>query len=138
MKRARAGRLLIGWFGMMALAAAVACGGSQTSPSETTTEPFTGTLKVNSAAYSSPFTVTKEGTVTLTVTALSPQSDAAIGLGLGQFVGTTCVIQIQDPGFYVGQPLAFNGIVAGQYCVKIYDIGFLTQDNTFTVTVSHP
>jgi hypothetical protein len=139
MKSARASRFLIGSFGMILLAATFACGGSGTSPSETVTEPpFTGTLKANDASYFGPFTVAKDGSVTMTATSLSPQSDAAIGLGLGQFVGNTCVIQINEPGFYVGQPLAFNGISAGQYCGSIFDIGYLTQDNTFTVSVAHP
>lgn len=138
MKRVSAIRALIGFLGTMMMAAVVACGGSPSSPSNSTTDPFSGTLKANSAAYFGPFTVTKEGTVTITATALSPQSSVAIGLGLGQFVGNTCVIQVNEPGFYVNQPVGFNGISAGQYCASIFDIGYLTQDNTFTVTVTHP
>ncbi|HEY7791239.1 MAG TPA: hypothetical protein VIC33_12030 [Vicinamibacterales bacterium] len=114
-----------------------ACGGSPTGASASVTETFNGTLSMNNASYFT-FTVAKQGTVTMTATALSPQSGAAIGLGLGQIVGTSCLLQLQEPGLYVGQPLTFNNIAAGAYCGQIFDIGYLTEDNTYTVSVAHP
>jgi hypothetical protein len=122
---------------MAALCGALGCGSSTpTSASATINEPpLTGTLGVSGEA-SIPFNVTKTGTVILDVTQFTPQNNIPLGVGLGQLTTSGCLIEAQET-VTVNDPVSFTGITAGSYCAAIYDIGYVTEDNTFTFTVTH-
>ncbi|HVC21505.1 MAG TPA: hypothetical protein VNE16_15635 [Vicinamibacterales bacterium] len=119
-----------------ALCAAFACGGTPTSASATINEPpFSGTLGIAGEA-AVPFNVSKQGTVSITVTAFNPQSTIALGVGLGQLTTSGCLLSVQQT-VTVNEPVSFTGIPAGTYCAAIFDIGYVTENNTFTLAISH-
>jgi hypothetical protein len=120
------------------------CGGSSTPTSAPTpapeikTETFNGTVTQGGAA-SNLFTVAAQGTITVTLTSLSPQSTVTSGFGIGQPSGTSCTLLT---GAYtesakVGYVMS-GTIAAGSYCVGIYDIGNFTSSNDYVITISHP
>ena len=126
--------------GLLALVVAVACSSSPTGASASTTETFSGTVAKGGTSGFGPFTVAKDGTLTMTVTALSPDSAAGVYLNFGQISGSSCIVQPASTFNYLnpGQPLSFQNVPAGQYCGQIGDIGDFTATETFTVTVAHP
>ena len=117
------------------------CGSeTPTTPSDTTT-PVTETFSSIvpwKGATSRSFTTSATGTITLSLTSLG--QDAAIGLALGladgangQCAPTYSVVTTA----FAGRQLAANAD-AGRYCFLVYDIGELTGQVSFTVTVVHP
>jgi len=132
---------------LLLIAAAVTAGttgcGSETptSPSDTTT-PVTETFSSIvpwKGATSRSFTTSAKGTVTVTLTSLG-QDAAAVGLALGladgansQCAPTYSVVTT----VYAGRQLAATAD-AGRYCILVSDIGELTNQASFTVTVVHP
>jgi hypothetical protein len=131
------GRLLaIGFAALL-----VACG-SDTPTSPSTTDPVTETFSSivqPKGSTSRSFTTTASGTITVTLTSLG-QDTAAIRLALGladaasgDCAPTYSVITTQYSGRQLSQTAD-----AGQYCILVTDIGELTGQTTFTVTVVHP
>jgi hypothetical protein len=108
------------------------------------TEPqFIGTLTVNGGAVQS-FAVTNVGTITVTIADLQPnRADASlsIGLELGTWNGTSCGVTglptLANYNAGVGSGIAgfANGI--GTFCVRVLDVGQLTEPVTFTITIKH-
>jgi hypothetical protein len=123
--------------GVCALLLLPACGGgtATTTPSVVaSTETFSGTLQPG-GTVSHNFTVTVAGTVTIGITALSPQTTVTMGLGIGQFA-TTCTLLSSAENARVGSSYPVD-VTAGAYCVMLYDLGNLTGPNTYTLTVTH-
>lgn len=125
-----------------ALCGTLACS-SPTSSSATVTEVFSGTLQ-QGGAQSYPFNQSKDGSVTLTLTKLDPDSSAAVEVGLGQLLATStntagCSITTATFSAAVNAPVSFGGIPAGTYCAVIldYGLGVLTQTNTFSISIAH-
>src|SRR6185436_8860426 len=88
-------RIIAGLFILLAAGLTTGCGDDDTitSPTEptlptTVTETFSGTVTRNGAT-SHPF-VSRGGTVTATITTLSPDSAAVVGLTLGTWNGADC------------------------------------------------
>jgi hypothetical protein len=130
---------------LLALAIATsawACGSeTPTTPSTTppvpTTETFSGDLSRNGAT-THPFTVTGAGTVTSTLTTVSPDSTLSIGMSLGTWNGTSCQIILANDRAVQGIVLTGSAGGAGALCVRLYDIGQLTTTVTYSVTIVHP
>jgi hypothetical protein len=128
----------------VALAAlAGACGGSSstaTTPTPTdpplTTVTLTGTLLAGSAAFHA-FTVAQQGTLTATLTSLSPQTTITVGFGIGQPTGTTCTLLSTLETAKVGSVLS-GTIAPGSFCVQVYDIGNVQVSDDYTITLVHP
>ena len=124
------------------LAGTSACGDDEGTPTDptptrpTTTETFSGTLTVNGAA-THPFTATGSGTMTLTLTTLSPDSAATIGVSLGTFNGTTCQIVLANDNATQGAVVTGNAGAAGNFCARVYDVGRLGAPTDYTLTVVH-
>lgn len=119
-----------------------ACGGSNTTtPTPTPTPPiltdvFTGTVQAGGVA-SHNFTVAQQGTLTATLTSLSPQSTITMGFGIGQPSGTTCSLLSSSETAKMGSVLS-GTIAVGAYCVQIYDIGNVQGSDDYTITLTHP
>ena len=120
------------------------CGGGSsptaaaTPAPEIKTETFSGSVAQGGSA-SHTFTVVAQGSITATLTSLSPQSTITMGFGVATLSGTTCTL---ISGAYsetakVGYALS-GTIAAGSYCVMIYDIGNQTAANDYVITVAHP
>ena len=139
MSRSFCGRLLI----VLGLAAgAAACGSSSTpttptTPTPTVTDTFNGTLNQNGATTFS-FTAAASGSISATLATLAPDSTLKIGLSLGTWNGAACTIVIANDGATQGTAVGGNINSAGNYCVRVYDIGNVTNPVTYTVTVTHP
>jgi len=128
--------LLIG-----ALMAAGCDNDPDTPDTPTTPDPvsdtFTGTINVNGAATHT-FTVGPAGVVTATLTTVTPDATVQVGFGLGTWNGSNCqLVLTKDDGL---QGNAVTGVNSGPgtLCVRIYDVGRMTQTLGYTLTVVHP
>jgi hypothetical protein len=128
------------------LAGAAACNDNTITPTPTTptptanpiTEPpFTGTLTRN-GAVTYPFTATAGGTVTATLTTLTPDPALGIGLQIGTWTGSACQVVIANDN--AAEKAAVTGTVtaAASLCVRVYDVGKLNAPADFNVTIVHP
>ena len=144
MRRLIPGLLLLAVFAT----SAAACNKSDTTSTVTTptttttttmvTELFSGTLTRNGAS-TYPFTATAGGTVTATMTTLTPDSTLPIGLSLGTWTGSACQVIIDNNS--ATQAAAISGTVtsAASLCVRVYDPAEkVTTPSDFTVTIVHP
>lgn len=112
------------------------CGGV-IDPSKNTVDEFPGTLAVGGSKQHE-FTAAKNGEFEIKITALAPNQDALLGLNYGLIQNGVCTTQQQN--FYAQlNRVALGGLMnSGRYCVTIYDVGTLSQPETYTIRVSHP
>ncbi|MFN2444682.1 MAG: hypothetical protein ABR606_03710 [Vicinamibacterales bacterium] len=121
----------------------VACGddsaSTPTTPSTpTVTDNFSGTLNPN-GARTHPIVAAASGTVTATLTTLTPDSTLRIGLSLGTWNGSACqVIVANDSATQASQVVGQITTVGGNFCVRLYDVGTLTREISYDVSVVHP
>jgi hypothetical protein len=126
------------------LATATGCGSDTTSPTAaspaTTTDTFKGTIAQSGTATNS-FTVSATGTVTISLTAVSPLATMSLGVGIGTWDGTTCGTSMSSNTDARAGKTALAGTAnAGNYCVRVYDSGNVPADWSvdYTVEVVHP
>jgi hypothetical protein len=103
------------------------------------TESFTSTITPRGRATRT-FDANATGTATVTLSSLTPSSNAVMGLavGLHDINGSGCNIAYTTtatagPAAQLSVPVS-----PGLYCFAVYDIGNLTTNQTFTLSVSHP
>ncbi len=108
------------------------------------TETFNGTLTLNGAQTHTFFTGAT-GTITATLTALTPQGEAApeyVGFSMGTQSGSTCnVVLANDRAVVTSIVTGTVSTLSGSLCMRIYDVGKLTRETgsvDYTFTVSHP
>ena len=134
-------RLLTRILPLMLVAAAAACDGDDDptvlpTPLPPVQESFSGTLTINGAVtHTFP---TDGGTVTATLTELLPDPIVAVGLTLGVWNGTACQAVISDDDAIQGAVVVGAATASGVLCVRIHDVGRLTEPATYTLQVSHP
>jgi hypothetical protein len=138
--RGRAWRGLCGPVLVAAALSAAGCGDDPvTNPDTPTptqiTETFEGTVTVN-GAVTHPFVVQTAGTVVATFTALDP-TDSRLGLSIGTWNGITCAIVLANDNAAAGQSVTGSATATGNYCVRAYDVGKLTQATGYQLTVTH-
>jgi hypothetical protein len=132
-----------GFLALTIAAATVAC--EETSvptvptptPAPTVTDTFNGSLGVNAAATFT-FAVAAAGDVTATLTALSPDSAATVGISIGTWNGTTCQEVLANDLANQGSQIVGAVSVAADICVRVRDVGKLADPQVFTLTVVHP
>jgi hypothetical protein len=124
------------------LMSAVACGDDEpVTPTAPTPRPevtveFTGALGIN-GARTHDFNTGGSGLITLTVSELTPNSEAEIGVSLGTWNGATCQIVIaRDRATQSAQVVGTAG-AAGSYCARVYDAGELKAATDYKITVVH-
>jgi hypothetical protein len=124
-------------------AAAFGCGGTindlPTTPTPVVvTETFTGTITVNGAETQNVFTGAT-GAVTATITSLGDNPPAKVGFSMGTLAGATCSVVLHNDAAVVTSYLTGTvTTLAGSLCVRVYDVGALTEPVPYTITVSHP
>jgi len=134
-----------GWLALLVVAAVglAACDNTvddrnnpPTSPTPDVTETFSGTINQNGGATHA-FNVNGGGTVTATLTTLTPEGSIA-ELGLGTWNGAVCQLVLVNPN--ATQANVVTGTVSsiGSLCVRISDTGKLTGATDYTITVVHP
>lgn len=123
-------------------AAAASCSTSDpfTSPTPANTTPiietFAGTLTKNGAASYS-FVATAAGLVTATLSSVAPDDTIPIGLALGTWNGLTCQIVLPNDKTLQGAGVTGSVNTAGSLCVRVYDVGTVTDPLTYEVKVQH-
>jgi hypothetical protein len=134
---------------LLAASICAACGddGTTMSPSTTTparsTEVFGGRLDVGGSQFYS-FSVSQSGTTEITLLSLRPAGVATttlsvtVGLGLGAPAGTGCALSsatTASPALTTQLTVTTNPTT---YCVKIADVGTLTDAVDYTIRILHP
>jgi hypothetical protein len=148
---ARCRTALVPLLAVLALSAA-ACGGSSSSAATTPTTPtptptlvteaFTGSIGQNGSAIH-PFAVQSTGyTLLAGYTSLTPATQAALGLGIGAWDGTTstCGLNLtQNDASKSGSTAVTGTASAGNYCIRVYDGGNIAAGVTvgYSVQVQH-
>lgn len=135
------------WRFAAALAAAglsaAACSGV-VDPSKNVTQTFTGTIPVQGTTIPGVgWSTNQTGEYSIKVTALDPNNGVYFGAILSYAAPDgTCVGQltpVQQNSFgTVNTPLLSGAIYPGSYCVFLFDVGFFTVAENFTLAVSHP
>ena len=112
-----------------ACALAVGCG-----KAARTTETLSGTVAQQSSV-SSTVAVVADGQFDVTLSSIDPS--VTIGLGIGQFSGTSCSLLASNSTATAGTVVSAE-VQAGTYCVSVYDVGTLSGSVTYSLTVTHP
>ena len=127
-----------------ALLSTSACGDNAAAPTAPTstppptiTETFSGSINRNGAATHA-FLAQAAGTVTATLTTLSPEGTEAIGLSLGTWNGTACQIVIANTAAAQGAVILAVASSAGNLCVFVQDVGKIAVAASYEITVVHP
>ena len=126
----------------MAAIGAAACGDdTPTTPTPTTpvtvTDTFAGSLNRNGAASYS-FATAASGNITASITSLAPDSTLIVGLSLGTWNGTSCQIVLANDKASQSSLLIGTASAAGNLCVRVYDVGNVTDPITYELQVNHP
>jgi ABC-type glycerol-3-phosphate transport system substrate-binding protein len=103
----------------------------------TFTQTFSGALNTNGGA-TSPFTATTGGTVTATLTTISPDATVAVGMSLGTWTGSACQVVIANDNAVQGAIITGTVTSAASLCVRIYDVGKVTSAVNYTISVVRP
>jgi hypothetical protein len=113
----------------------------------TVTETFTGNLSVQSVSSHS-FIISRSGRISITLTAVSPPptseapSSPEVGIGIGIPSGLSCALNLGDKTTVTttaaSTPQISGIVIAGTFCVAVYDVGKLTEAVDYTVDVAHP
>ena len=102
------------------------------------TETFSGTININGAATHNVFT-SATGAVSATLTSLGENAPAKIGFAMGTLAGSTCsLVLTNDNAVTTSVLLGTVSTLGGSLCVRVYDVGALTEPVSYTVLVSHP
>jgi hypothetical protein len=105
------------------------------TPPPTVTETFTGTVNPN-GAVTHPFTTESAGTVTATLVSLNP--NVRIGVAIGTWNGIACKIEIAADGAQQGVTVTGTASAQGAFCARVYDVGSLTENASYELSVTHP
>jgi hypothetical protein len=102
------------------------------------TDTFTGTITVNGAATHNVFT-SATGTVSATLTSLGENPPEKVGFSMGTLAGATCNVVLHNDNAVVTSNLIGSvQTLAGSLCVRVYDVGSMTEPVSYTFTVTHP
>lgn len=112
-----------------------------TTPSTSTgpaTETFSSRLTVQGSAWRL-VTASQTGTLSARLTTAS-QPSTIVGLGIGIQSGSTsgCLLNNEVRMAAGSSPQIDAPVDAGVYCVKIFDVGALTDPMGFTITIVRP
>ena len=103
----------------------------------TVTETFTGTITINGAATHTFFT-SATGATTATLTSLGENPPALVGLSMGTWAGATCsLILTNDRAVVTSVVTGTVTTLGGSLCVRIYDVGSLTEPASYEIRVEH-
>jgi hypothetical protein len=108
-----------------------------TQPAPTTTDNFEGTINPNGAA-THPFATAAAGTLTATLTEVTPDNTIPVALVVGTWNGVICQMSMSMDNAVQGNQIVGNVSGAGTLCVRIHDNGRLTEPLNYKITVVHP
>ena len=126
-----------------ALLVSTACGA--TTPTEPTaptyelkTSTFDGTVNTG-GTVAFPFTVVNPGTISLSITGLTPASTITMGLALGLWdaAASTCAQELSTTSATLNVVFNATPSAPGEYCVGIFDTGNVQITTDFTLKVTY-
>ncbi len=112
------------------------------APVDRITEDFTGSFGQLGVGFNT-FTITLVGPTEITLVALAPLASLTVGMGVGTPVEgetTICGLIAQDSSVRVGDTFLVSDLVAGTYCVAVFDVGnvFPGVQIDYSLSVTHP
>lgn len=120
-----------------------ACGGSTTAPTPTptptvatvtVTDSFNGSL-AQSGSNIHTFTA-QVGAVTVTLATVGPLSTLSLGMDVGTWDGTNCTTVLTNVNSKQGTQLVGTTTAATNLCIRVYDVGNITEGSTVTYNVT--
>ena len=96
-----------------------------------------GTLTINGAA-THDFSTRTPGDIQAVLTSFGPDSTTNVGLALGTWNGTACQLIIANDNARQSTILSGRATDAGGLCVRIYDVGKMTEPLQYRISVTHP
>jgi hypothetical protein len=132
--------------GLCALCAAVllcsACGGSDTTtapPASTAGTDTFASLVTPGGTAAHTFPVDTAGTITMTLTSVTPPIPIGLGIGIPGQDTSICSLSQSVETTAGATPQLTIAVDPGTYCVQIYDSGHVTDPGaSFSVTIVHP
>jgi len=141
-------RLLVALLAFTVCSAAACNNSSDSSTTPTsptiplTSQTFTGTIAVGGASSNTNFVVAQNGEVDITITSMGPPSNIIMGIAIGipSTTDTSCVAPVSatDPHVQASTTPLVGSLTAGTYCVRLYDLGFMSAPVNYTISVAHP
>lgn len=107
------------------------------TPGTPVTDTFSGTLSKN-GAFTHAFSISTLGSITTTIVALAPNSAQIVGLQLGVWNGTSCTAASSTDTATTGSSITLTASSAGIVCVRLYDVGFVSDPVLYQLQVVHP
>ena len=103
------------------------------------TEMFENGFGVRGSASRS-FVVSETGTVSVTLQSAGPPAEVELGIGVGipRSTGGGCSLSRSVTATAAAAPHLEVTAEPGTYCVQVFDVGALTGDVRFSVSVLHP
>jgi len=98
-------------------------------------ETFTGTLTLLGASMHT-FTTERAGQAQVQIESLAPDSAAVVSLIFGTWNGNNCQVVLIKDDATTDSSLVGNAS-PGSFCVRVSDIGRLTEPTAYTITVLH-
>lgn len=120
-----------------------ACGGNDTPTAPTTrsspaTETFSSNLTVAGSA-TRMITAIGTGTFSATLTsAAQPGVQVGLAIGLRNGNGSQCLVTREVIAAAGSSPQLTAQVDAGDYCVRLFDIGQLQSSMNFAIALSYP
>ena len=128
-------------FLIVVLSLGVAACGDDLSSIPVTPDPrtttFTGTIDRNDAE-TQLFDTARSGSVAARLTALAPDDTISIGVSLGAWNGNSCQILLAKDDTKVNGVVAGNVSNATTLCLRVYDVGAISEPATYTIDVTRP
>ena len=116
----------------------------ETPTSSTTTTTATPDLSTFSSRVlrggfaSRSFTLASAGTIQATLTDVTPPVPVGLGVGIPQSDGGGCNVTQSVETTAGTSPQIVIAADAGTYCVKVFDVGFIAEAASFSVTITRP
>jgi hypothetical protein len=104
---------------------------------EAVVETFTGALNKN-GAVTHTFATNGPGTLVATLVSVAPDAAVSLSLSVGTWSGLTCQVVLTNDSAVAGISITGVGSAAGNFCVRVADVGNVTDTVTYEVRVSHP
>ena len=103
------------------------------------TETFSGNLNINGGVTHNVF-LGATGTVVATLTSLGDNPPAKVGFSVGTLgaSGNCSAVIVNDNAVTTSVITGTVTTLSGSLCVRVYDVGALTETIAYTFTVTHP
>ena len=98
-------------------------------------ETFTGTVNILGAS-SHIFFTERPGQAVVTLESLAPNSAALVSLIFGTWNGSYCSVQFVKDDATTGTNM-IGSASAGSFCLRVADIGLLSEATTYAIKVTH-